>query len=297
MQVAYGITKRDFRARAVPLTLGLHEAHAFLLVAYYMQMDAEGEYPAVTKSQYGLYLDEDRTEMLVHWDYERNPNHPYPAAHVQVNGDAPHWHTLCHRARERLGRDCPERDLRDAHLPVGGRRFRPSLEDVIEFLVVEDLVEARPDWEAVLGAHRDIWEERQLRAAVRRHPADRDSAALFGRAYFSVIVAPPVEGHPISIPYPYRTANREGCRGPMESPVQYPYRYLGYPSDSAGDPLVMRRSGVRFSSQAPSSILSSTFGVRRGQPQECRPASVRRQPARGARWVGSGEAPPRQGGD
>jgi hypothetical protein len=58
------------------------------------------------------------------------------------------------------------------HLPVGpreGRRFRPSLEDVIEFLVVEDLVEARPKWQDALNATRSPFQELQLKAAVRRN--------------------------------------------------------------------------------------------------------------------------------
>jgi hypothetical protein len=56
------------------------------------------------------------------------------------------------------------------HLPVGGRRFRPSLEDVIEFLIVERIASPRDGWEAALNASRDAFLERQLRAAVRRKP-------------------------------------------------------------------------------------------------------------------------------
>jgi hypothetical protein len=170
MQIAYGISRNDPRARVIPLTLGNREAHAFLWVAYFLQLDPEERYAAVTKSGYGLYLDENRTQMLVHWDYDRVPSKMYPAAHVQVNAESAYFETLCRLARERLGKDCPDRELRDAHFPVGGRRFRPSLEDVVEFLVVEELVDARPDWRNMLDSHRQQWDERQLRAAVRRNP-------------------------------------------------------------------------------------------------------------------------------
>lgn len=97
------------------------------------------------------------------YDYERNPAHGYPAAHVQVNGHSPALDELCQRAEVR-------KELKDLHLPVGGRRFRPTLEDLIEFLIIEGFAEARSDWRRVLERPRRAWEERQLRAAVRRHP-------------------------------------------------------------------------------------------------------------------------------
>jgi hypothetical protein len=62
--------------------------------------------------------------------------------------------------------------LSKMHLPVGprgGRRFRPSLEDVVELLVVEELVEARPKWQDALNATRRPFQELQLKAAVRRN--------------------------------------------------------------------------------------------------------------------------------
>ena len=58
----------------------------------------------------------------------------------------------------------------DLHLPVGGRRFRPSLEDLIEFCILEDLVTPRRDWQDELNASRDRFRIQQLKAAVRRNP-------------------------------------------------------------------------------------------------------------------------------
>ncbi|GAA0258700.1 hypothetical protein [Cryptosporangium japonicum] len=66
-----------------------------------------------------------------------------------------------------LGR---KRDLPKLHFPVGGRRFRPTVEDVIEFLVVEKLVEASDGWQDVVEASRADFQRRQLRAAIRRFP-------------------------------------------------------------------------------------------------------------------------------
>jgi hypothetical protein len=53
---------------------------------------------------------------------------------------------------------------------VGGRRYRPTLEDVIEFLVIENLADARDGWADVLACHRKAWERLQLSAAIRADP-------------------------------------------------------------------------------------------------------------------------------
>lgn len=53
---------------------------------------------------------------------------------------------------------------------TGGRRFRQTVEDLIEFLVTEKLASGRARWKAHVDKGRQGFEERQLRAAVRRHP-------------------------------------------------------------------------------------------------------------------------------
>ncbi len=162
--VGCGVTKRQFEPQCVPLTLGQRDPSAYLWLAYILQLDAENRYLAVAKSGYALYLDADRDQLVFHYDYEREPAHPYQPAHVQVVGEAAALTALAEQ------RGQPRKQLRDFHFPVGGRRYRPILEDVIEFLVLEDLADARSDWREVIQEARDEWERRQLRAAVRRDP-------------------------------------------------------------------------------------------------------------------------------
>jgi hypothetical protein len=71
----------------------------------------------------------------------------------------------------RLTDDPKDRPLHDLHFPVGVRRHRPALEDVIEFLTAEKLAKPRDGWEKVLYASRDDFRRRQLRAAIRRDVA------------------------------------------------------------------------------------------------------------------------------
>ncbi len=59
---------------------------------------------------------------------------------------------------------------------MGGKRFRPALEDLIEFMVTEEMVEPRPDWHDTLDVHRAKWEAIQLKAAVRRNQHDAADA-------------------------------------------------------------------------------------------------------------------------
>lgn len=168
--VARGITKTDLIPKVIPLTLRRRKAGLFLRAAYVLELDPEEEHLAVTKSEYSLYSDDSATSLLAHWDYEREPTHPYPPAHFQVEGESDVFAQMVTHARESLGRACPERPLRDLHFPVGGRRFRPTLEDVIEFLILEELVDHKDSWRAAVDEGRADWEAHQLGAAIRRNP-------------------------------------------------------------------------------------------------------------------------------
>jgi hypothetical protein len=53
---------------------------------------------------------------------------------------------------------------------IGGRRNRPSLEDLIEFVVAEGLGAPRDGWEDRVREGRERFRVRQLRAAIRRDP-------------------------------------------------------------------------------------------------------------------------------
>lgn len=56
------------------------------------------------------------------------------------------------------------------HLPLGGPRFRPALEDVLEMLVVEFAIDRSAEWRSSLREGRSLWRDTQLRAAVADNP-------------------------------------------------------------------------------------------------------------------------------
>jgi hypothetical protein len=101
--------------------------------------------------------------MMLHYDYERDKD-KYHEAHLQISADPAEWSAICEN------RGLGKRPFAKLHLSVGGRRFRPTLEDLISFLVAERLVTARPNWDTAVKAGQKRFEEKQLRAAIRRNP-------------------------------------------------------------------------------------------------------------------------------
>src|SRR5699024_11564477 len=64
----------------------------------------------------------------------------------------------------------------DLHFPLGGDRFRPALEDVLQFLITQLGVRAEEHWRDAVRESRRTWRGRQLASAVRDNPAGAASA-------------------------------------------------------------------------------------------------------------------------
>lgn len=162
--VGYDISEVDLEPSVgIPLTTGTRPATGYLDLSYRLAIDNQGEYLMVSSSFMGYFADAELKEPLMHYDYERDKGDGYPEAHLQVHAHAPGWDAVC----ERQGWDKPFGKL---HLPVGGRRYRPTLEDLIDFLITEGLADGRPKWTTQVENGRKAFQERQLRAAVRQNP-------------------------------------------------------------------------------------------------------------------------------
>lgn len=60
----------------------------------------------------------------------------------------------------------------DVHIPVGGSRFRPCLEDVLEMLIKEFGIDhADHGWRTALAEGRARWRKYQLMAAITDDPS------------------------------------------------------------------------------------------------------------------------------
>lgn len=157
--------KHDARVQtgesSIPLALGRRAPRVHMSLAYRLILDTSGRFLTVKSSYLGLFRDANRAEPLLHYDFERDKPDGYPEAHIQVHASSGPWSKLTALSLPKL------------HLPVGGRRFRPTLEDLIELLIVEELVDARPGWKELVEQGRSHFQRIQLAAAVR---SDRSTA-------------------------------------------------------------------------------------------------------------------------
>jgi len=152
------LTSRPIRVRSradIPLWIDV--------TAYLMLDEDENQFLTVRSSVCALSVG-DPTELVLHYDFQRNKAQ-YTEAHLQVYGR----HRTLERLLGQLGRKEVDA-LAKIHLPVGGRRFRPALEDLLECLIDEGLADPRSGWRDVLNESRRDYRMKQVSAAVRRNP-------------------------------------------------------------------------------------------------------------------------------
>lgn len=173
--IGHKITKQQL-SRAEGFELGGRKPSGiFMSLSYQLIPDEQGEYLMVRSSFVGLSTDAMANQELIHFDYERDKPDGYPEAHMQVIANSDAWSAAA--------RSC-DKSLAALHLPVGGRRFRPTLEDILEFLIVEELVQGHKAWGEVVREYREEFQRNQLWAAVRRSPEEVRKAyrSLHGEA-------------------------------------------------------------------------------------------------------------------
>lgn len=148
----------DDEGNTVTIPLVVADEHRLgLRVSFRCIFDFTGTYLAVEQSEFAVLLPSVR-QPVVRFDYVRERE--WAAAHVQLHAESSAIGYL--RA---LAGKTPE--TWRLHLPVGGRRFRPTLEDVIEFAVHEFGVEAQPEWMDRIKQGRATWRLLQAKSAIR----------------------------------------------------------------------------------------------------------------------------------
>ena len=143
-------------------------------------VDSYGTHVAVEHSSFVLKAKVDRAP-IIRWDYDRDARRK-PRSHVQVTA---HRGALSH-ILSRLDHRTPH-SIESLHIPTGGERFRPCLEDVVEFLIRDCGFQGSNGWEDVIREGRARWRRIQTRAVVRDSP---DSAVAELEALGYQVVAP-----------------------------------------------------------------------------------------------------------
>lgn len=145
--------------RTVDLPLYIREEHWLdLRVRFLCRWDFTGQFLAVKESTFAVIRARER-DPLIRFHYQGDRQ--WAAAHIHVHAERDVVGFLLSRRKAKA------RTFRSLHLPVGGKRFRPSLEDVIEFIVEEFEVDTRPGWREQVEEGRLRWKNIQLRAAIR----------------------------------------------------------------------------------------------------------------------------------
>lgn len=194
----------DEKVLRIPVRIG-GVVRMSLLVRYFCCWDGHSAFLATDQSHVHLYY-ADVPDPLLRFEYERKSQEP-PGAHVQVHAHRDEMAYLLRlsdagRPGEKFRHDRLPR-LSEMHLPVGGHRMRPSLEDVLLFLKREFGIDTAADWRTVIDRHLEEWRLTQLKSAVRDAP-EAAAEVLRGLGYGvgAPKVTAPRSGEPAKLFWP-----------------------------------------------------------------------------------------------
>lgn len=122
-----------------------------------------------------------REEPIFRYEYLREPNGKTPSAHLHVHGHRDEFiHGMLlgttgrpgkrHQGIQQKGTKAHLPTMSQVHFPLGGRRLRPGIEDVLELLIEEfGIAPAQEEWRPFLEKRREQWRRLQTRALVSQN--------------------------------------------------------------------------------------------------------------------------------
>lgn len=152
-----------------------------LTAEYECIYDGHGQFMAISESRIRVFVAPEGFEPLFRYEFDRDKVRKLPAAHIQFHGKHPELEKAMAECGESTGRARERKHgrkqarLTDLHFPVGGSRFRPTLEDVLEMLIEEFGVEPVGPISAareVLAEAREVWRRTQIATVVRDAPSE-----------------------------------------------------------------------------------------------------------------------------
>jgi hypothetical protein len=130
---------------------------------YALGTDRSEKHLAVQVSTFQL-RDSRGKKPIVRVEYVRDANR-VPCSHIHAHAES----GLFTQLLAATGHDSPAA-VQSVHIPTGGDRFRPCVEDFIEFLISECRVAGRDGWRDEVQHGRELWRGMQTAAAVRDRP-------------------------------------------------------------------------------------------------------------------------------
>lgn len=130
---------------------------------YAMCPDRSGRHMAVHSSAFKL-KDRRCKRPIIRLEYVRDAYYA-PSSHVHVHGESGLLTELLAATGHKSAAA-----IDSIHVPTGGDRFRPCIEDFVEFLIQECGIAARDGWRAEVLEGRERFRSIQTAAAVRDRP-------------------------------------------------------------------------------------------------------------------------------
>jgi len=147
------------------------EPLAELSITEHLGLDRTATHLKTVKSDLRVFSRLERTPLL-RLEYQHDMRSA-PIAHWQVHAERGAFSHLLTRANHHRSTSARKPNaLSSLHLPVGGERFRPCIEDMLQFLVADCGVDSKPGWQNVVEHGREAWRRRQLASSVRDIPAE-----------------------------------------------------------------------------------------------------------------------------
>lgn len=144
-----------------------------LFIEFDCDWSSENSYLSVVRSTMSMKI-EGNNNPLFRYDFDKQKTGTLPTAylHVHAHRDEISWLLLQSEAtrpklRKRKGK-MPL--LSEIHFPLGGERFRPCLEDFLEFSIIEFGLSVKPSAMQALQEGRQRWRHTQLRATISDYP-------------------------------------------------------------------------------------------------------------------------------
>lgn len=148
-----------------------------LKVHFDCRLDGRERYLAVDESSIIVYAGAKASgEPLFRYEYIRQPQGHAPAAHIHIHAHRDAFTAAMVRAGEATKRGRRRANntgvprMSELHFPVGGHRFRPSIEDILEMLIDEFGINSPDDFRSELRKGRVTWRQIQTKAVVRDNP-------------------------------------------------------------------------------------------------------------------------------
>lgn len=134
----------------------------------------ESQTLTIDESRFSLFLPTDR-QPLARFEF-RSDSTNTPQSHWHLHAERGSFGALLARTRDLGGGRADPSRLSSLHFPLGGPHFRPTLADVLEFVVAECGVDAHQDWRRAVAHHRTTWRREEAAATARQFPAETASA-------------------------------------------------------------------------------------------------------------------------